>query len=344
LQARRPTLPAARSILAASVAAPARQAEAGRDGVLRHRADRRSLALAAAHFAAIAGAFVWTPGGLAGLALTAGLGLSAFVQLISAHNAMHAPVFRRRAANRRWQLVLSLAVGYPVSAFVPVHNLSHHLHLQTARDVLRTTEVRHRSNLLNLLHHVVGATIHIHALNVAYLRAMARRRPRWFAQVLREVAAVLVVAALLVALGPLDFVRFALVPWFLGQCLIIGLGYLQHDGCDPASAHDHSRNFVGPILNWFIFDNGFHSIHHMRPALHWSLAARAHAEEVAPHIHPALDQPSILSYMWRSYLWPGRRLRYDGLPVEHAGPPVPRESWIPTSAAGVGASSGAVEG
>lgn len=296
--------------------------------------------LAGIHFALVALAFVVAPRGIAVIGVIAVLGFSAFIQLISGHNAMHAPLFFSRRAQRCWQVVLSLTFSYPVSAFVPVHNLSHHKHLQTPKDVLRTTEVRHRSNLLNLLHHVVASTIHIHVLNATYVRAMARRRSVWFAQVRVELIAVLVVGAVILALSPRAFLLFVLAPSFVGQSMIIGLGYLQHDGCDADTKLHHSRNFLSPIFNWLIFNNGYHSIHHMQPGLHWSLAVAAHREHVAPHIHPALDQRSIVAYMWRTYVWPGRRLRFDGRPVTFASDPVPRSTEI----VGIARAVEAVEG
>src|SRR5262249_31596576 len=118
-------------------------------GWLRHAADRRSLALAAAHLALVAGALACSIAGYPTWYFVPIVACSAFVQLISTHNAMHAPVFFAKRANRIWQCVLSTGIGYPVSVFVPVHNLSHHLGLQTPKDILRTTEVRHRWNLLN---------------------------------------------------------------------------------------------------------------------------------------------------------------------------------------------------
>jgi len=308
--------------------------------MLRFAADRRSLGLAACHFGLVAVAFVARPTGIAAVLLVLAIAFSAFMQLVSGHNAVHSPVFRRRGLNRAWQIVISLTFGYPVSAFVPVHNLSHHLNLQTPRDVLRTTEVRHRSNLANLLHHVVMATVHIHVLNFAYLREMRRRRPVWFAQVRLELYAVAAFIAVLVALDGGAFLAFVLLPYLVGQCMIIGFGYLQHDGCEADSEHDHSRNFLGPVFNWLIFDNGYHSIHHMRPGLHWSLCRAAHQREVVPHIHPGLNQRSVLGYMWRAYFAPGERLRYDGRPVELPAPRAARELWIPISAL---VSTGAVD-
>jgi fatty acid desaturase len=313
-------------------------------GLLRFAADRRSLVLAAAHFVLIAGAFIGAPGGVWAVSLVLVLAYSSFVQLISGHNAMHSPLFYRRGLNRAWQMILSMTFCYPVSAFVPVHNLSHHMHLQTPKDVLRTTEVRHRSNLLNLLHYIWLAAVHIHLLNAVYVAAMRRRRQVWFAQVRNEIATVVVFIAVLIAISPPRFLLFVLLPSVIGQLMIFGFGYVQHDGCDPHSEHNNARNFHGRLFNWLIFDNGYHTIHHLHAGLHWSQARVAHQQEIAPHIHPALELRSVLAYLWVTYLWPGRRTHYAGGAVALPPERTKRELWIPKSALGAGAATGAVEG
>ena len=47
-----------------------------------------------------------------------------------------------------------------------------------------------------------------------------------------------------------------------------------------------------------------------------------------PRIHPALDQPSLLAYIVRTFLWPGRRMTYDDKPfvLRDEGPD---ENWVP---------------
>ena len=309
--------------------------------MLRQAADKRSLAFAAAHFAMVGIAFAWAPGGWKAAATVAVLAYSSFIQLISGHNAMHAPVFVARGHNRIWQAILSLTFCYPVSAFVPVHNISHHLHLQTPRDVLRTTEVRHRSNLLNLLHHVLMAGAHIHALNAVYLWRIRSRKRAWFAQARLEIAAVLAFGGTLIWISGGRFFEFVFLPALIGQGMIFGFGYLQHDGTDPRSEYNHSRNFKGRLFNWLIFENAYHSIHHNQPGLHWSQAPQAHARLIAPHIHPALDQRSVLAYMFRTYLWPGKRLRFDGQPVELHEERASWDLWLPED---TGAATGAVAG
>ncbi|HEU0035260.1 MAG TPA: fatty acid desaturase [Kofleriaceae bacterium] len=317
--------------------------------LLRHAADRRALGLAAAHVALVAATLVAWQAGFPGwffAGVTAPvLAASAFVQLISVHNAMHAPIFRAKRLNRAWQCALSICIGYPVSIYVPVHNLSHHLGLQTPRDILRTTEVRHGWNLLNLVHHMVMGTVHLHLLHFAYLATMRRSRPRWLAQVGYEAAATAVyLGAIAFVVGPVAMVLLVWLPAILGQLLMVGFGYVQHDGCDADSEYHHSRNFTSPVLNWFICDNGYHTAHHNRPALHWSRGKAAHHADVVPNMDPRLDEPSLVAYLARAFVWPGRRLRFDGRPVELPPQRARRELWTPVSAITSGASSGAVEG
>jgi hypothetical protein len=70
-------------------------------------------------------------------------------------------------------------------------------------------------------------------------------------------------------------------------------------------------------------------MHHEQPGLHWSLLPAAHAREFTPHIAPELEQKSLFVYIVKTFVWPGRRVNFDGsafvLP-----PAVVDESWIPT--------------
>ena len=124
------------------------------------------------------------------------------------------------------------------------------------------------------------------------------------------------------------FLLYVFIPYRYAAWGIITMNLLQHDGCDQDSDFNHSRNFVGSVVNWCTFNNGYHSIHHMKASLHWSLAPAAHAKKVQPFIHPALEQASLLTYLWRTYGWPGKRLMYDGTPMvlPEEGPD---EEWIP---------------
>jgi fatty acid desaturase len=60
---------------------------------------------------------------------------------------------------------------------------------------------------------------------------------------------------------------------------------------------------VGRAFNWIMCNNGYHTIHHNRAGLHWSVLHTAHAKEVKPRIDPALDERSMIFYLARTYLF-----------------------------------------
>ena len=57
----------------------------------------------------------------------------------------------------------------------------------------------------------------------------------------------------------------------------------------------------------------------MMPGVHWSLTKEKHDKLVAPHIHPALLQPSIWAYIARAHFRGAPRLNYDGTPYTNPG-------------------------
>jgi fatty acid desaturase len=297
--------------------------------MLRYRADLRTLAFVAWYYVLLALFWVTDPGPwwVTVLAVLT-LGFFSWIVAVITHNTVHCPMFHSRTLNRLFQIVLTVGYGHPVSAYVPGHNLSHHAFTQGPRDVMRTTKLRYRWNVLNLLLFLPTVSGAIMRNDAKFCRAMMADRPRWFRQLLLELAVFVAVSVSLLVLDWRKFLVWFYIPHVMAAVGIIGINYLQHDGCDPDSEYNHSRNFGGAVFGWLTFNNGYHTIHHMDPGLHWSLAPAAHAERVRPHIHPNLDDLDILAYMWRAFVWPGKRMRYDGTPVV-LPPPVEDECWVP---------------
>jgi len=295
--------------------------------VLKERADLRTLTFVATYYVLIAVGFTtdlsWTKTAL----LSVTLCLTSFFCAVITHNTVHAPIFKSKRMNRVFQVVLSLTYGHPVSAYVPGHNLSHHRYTQTARDIMRTTKLRFRWNVLNqlLFSTVVGPAIF--KANLDYVRAMRKERPGWYRQFLIEATFYVSFLALALILDWQKFFLFVFIPHQYAAFGIMGINFVQHDGCDPNEKYNHSRNFTGKLVNWFTFNNGYHGIHHMHPSLHWSKLPEAHARELRPNLHPNLDRTALLPYLWEAYGWPGKRLRYDGTPLV-LDPAVPDEEWF----------------
>lgn len=297
--------------------------------LLRHPEDVRTLGFILIYYTLALGSYIAAPSAaIAVIPLMMLTSIFSFITAIATHNAVHTPVFKSRTANRVFQVVLTLAYGHPVSAFVPGHNLSHHLHTQSRRDVMRTTKLRFRWNLLNQLLFLFVVAKDITRADLDYAIAMRTERPRWFRQYILEYTVFIGTQLVLAWASPWPFVQFILIPHLFAAWGIVGINFVQHDGCDPDHPYNHSRNLVGDWMNFWFLNNGYHTIHHHHPGLHWSKLPEAHAREIAPHIHPNLDQPSMLGYAFRAYIWPGIRVDYLGNPVvlPEEGPD---ESWIP---------------
>jgi fatty acid desaturase len=297
--------------------------------MLRYRADIKTLIFVAIYFALVAVQWIYSPRHLAVaiplLVLTCWF---SFFGAVATHNTVHAPVFTSRPMNRFFQVVLTLTYGHPVSAYVPGHNLSHHKHTQSRRDVMRTSKVRYRWHLLNGLFFMSSVGKDIFLADMRYFKAMYGRNKPWFRQMILEAVVFVASMGALLALDWKKFLVYVLIPHQYAAWGIITMNMLQHDGCDEKSAYDHSRNFVGKLVNWWTYNNGFHTIHHMEPGLHWSLLPAEHARRVAPFIHPNLDQQNFVAYLFRTFAWPGKRETYDGKPLV-LPPEGPDEEWIP---------------
>ena len=97
------------------------------------------------------------------------------------------------------------------------------------------------------------------------------------------------------------------VPWLFAQWGIVTINLLQHQDCDHDSAFNHSRNITGRFINWLFLNNGLHTAHHLRPAMHWSRLAEFHRLQVAPHMRPELNQRSLLVSIGKQFFQFGER-------------------------------------
>jgi fatty acid desaturase len=174
---------------------------------------------------------------------------------------------------------------------------------------VRTTKVHYRWNLLNGLlffWHIVLTGSDDEKL---YFAAQARKNRPIAKQRRIEQIIVFGTTLILILLNWRRWIWFALLPQFYAKYCILSLNLLQHDGCDITSKYNFARNFTGSILNYLCFNNGYHTVHHLYPGLHWSVLPQKHKELLGPHIAPSLEDP------WRTFVWPGIRLDWQGRPL-----------------------------
>lgn len=258
---------------------------------LRHRADWRTLGFVGLELVLLAGA--WS-GLLRQPAAVAASWLLAFVCCIVAHNHMHRPLFRSHGWNAIFQLFLMFGSGQPPTGIITAHNERHHGHPDSEFDFVRTSLVRSRWNAVNLLAFPFLSVSAMIREKPDDLKRWKTARPRLYRQALRERSVFYGVMVLLLVVDWRATLLFLVLPWIAAQFMLVGVNLLQHQDCDTASEYDHSRNVTGALANWLLLNNGYHTAHHLRPSLHWSLLPEFHRRHVVPRMNPALDHRSFL--------------------------------------------------
>jgi len=235
---------------------------------------------------------------------------------VLAHNQNHCPTFKGRRLNTAYSAWLSVFYGFPLFAWVPTHNQNHHRYLNAEGDVTRTTRRASADGAWTMLTYPLYSSGWQRPLLVSYVKESWAAHPARVRRIVLESMALVVgqtsLLAAAIALhgvrtGALVYVLTAFIPAALATYFMMATNYLQHVGCDPKSADDHSRNFVSPFWNWFVFENGLHTVHHEHPGVHWSRYRQLH-EARAGRISPELNQNSIFGYVLAAYvLKPFRR-------------------------------------
>jgi hypothetical protein len=270
------------------------------NGIVRYSSDWRSLAFVAVALFLHAWALVASPSHLlTSAALILALALFAFAGCVINHNHQHLPIFRRRRNNVLFNCALTLAKGHTATQIVVPHQLNHHVHDGGAEDWIR----------MSLVDDAPGGAARILFYIFRASRSMRGNRslagaPRLHAdQALSlRIERALLYAWLILGLcvNWRSVLVFWLPAWLFAMLFLVAVNLFQHDGCSPGSEFSGSRNFTGRIFNWFLFNNGFHTVHHRQGALHWSLARLEHVK-IVDRIPPELNERSLVGFILKRY-------------------------------------------
>jgi fatty acid desaturase len=267
--------------------------------LLKHPAERRQVAIVAIYLGLLLSMYFIAE--CRNVLCFAAACYFSFLNAVVIHNHLHQGIFHSRHLNMIWRCILSFGALYPASANIPSHNLVHHHFDDDGQpDWAAPEHVDFGWNLLNLLHfpNVAGPNTFAGVQRWAALagRESFRRQYRY------ETVFAFGLTFLLLVRDPWTTIFFIVLPQLYGARSILRINLIQHDGCDTQSEWNHSRNFVGRAFNWIMCNNGYHTIHHNRAGLHWSVLPEAHAREVVPRVDPRLDERSMFLYLVRTYL------------------------------------------
>ena len=231
----------------------------------------------------------------------------AFIACVIKHNHIHCRTFSNHYWNRSFEFILAFCTGQSTTAIIPVHNERHHAQNHSDEDCVRSSIVNFRVNWLNMLVFPLLAVWKVYQVKSVDMAHWQRQKPDLYRRARRERIVVLAFIVTLLFLNWRGTLLYLGVPWLFGHWGIVAINLLQHQDCDHHSEYDHSRNVTGRLINWIFLNNGFHTAHHLRPALHWSLLAQFHQRHIESKMRPELNNRSLLISIWKQFIRPSRR-------------------------------------
>ena len=272
--------------------------------MLKYKADRKSLAFIAVAIVLRVLAWVfaqpvdwWLVFPLAGLT---------FCVLTIKHNHAHQRIFGQRRANQVLDVLIAWLTGTTATGMITIHVINHHRELNQEADWGTTHVVDHRWEIQNLVMYIpifIGRYLKGQRALFQQKKYQKLKKAEF-----RENGVLLVIYATLFSIKPVSTLLFVVTINLMAQFILLMFNYIQHNGCDERSTYNHSINLTGKVMNWFVFNSGFHTIHHRYPNLHWTLLPAKHQELIAPYIDPRLNHPNFLKSFWRHYLVPGHKI------------------------------------
>jgi fatty acid desaturase len=228
-----------------------------------------------------------------------------------AHNHNHRGTFDGKRANNFFGHVLTIFYGYPTMMWIPTHNLNHHRFVNRSGDATITWRYTNRHNLFIALSYFFVSSYFQSEPIKCYIRNAKLNNRHLYGRIIFQYAFWAVfflgMLALSVALHYRQHLGFfvwffsLVVPASFSISIIMFFNYVQHVHADCWSELDHSRNFTSRTFNFLFFNNGYHTVHHEHPGLHWSELPAAHAK-IARSIDPRLNERSLIWYLIRQYL------------------------------------------
>ncbi len=220
---------------------------------------------------------------------------------VMAHNHNHKQMWTSKAMNVLQDYWLTLFYGFPVFAWIPTHNKNHHKFNNREGDYTITYRVSERNNLATLLSYPAISSFFQQAPIGQYLKTMWRKRKSRFWYCISQYAVLVVYVGVALWWNWQKALLYIVIPQQVGLTSVLIFNCLQHVHADEQSKWNHSRNYTGKLLNFLLFNNGFHTVHHDHPGIHWSEAAAEHAK-IAHNIDPRLNEKSFWWMIVRVYV------------------------------------------
>lgn len=220
---------------------------------------------------------------------------------VIAHNHNHLPIWKNKFLNVLQDNWITIFYGFPAWAWIPTHNKNHHRHVNTEPDYTRTWRLTEKNNLLTLLSYPSISGRYQQPALIKYMQSQWKNHRTQFWLCMLQVVVLLAWVGTGLAIDWYKAVIYMLIPQQFSLFSVLVFNYVQHIHADELSEYNNSRNITGKMLNFCLFNNGYHTAHHQKAGLHWSELPEEH-RRIAHHIKPELNEVSFFGFLIKTYI------------------------------------------
>ena len=266
--------------------------------MLRYRADIKTLLYMVVTTALLI--WQWNRDEFSVPLFIAAMLMAVSVSVIS-HNHNHLRIWKSKWLNAATEYWITCFYGFPTFAWIPTHNANHHKFNNREGDYTITYRVSEKNNLFTLLSYPTISSYWQQRPIRDFLKHNYRNNRKRFWYSISQYAVLIAFIGTALVIDWKKALLYIVAPQQFSLFVVLVFNYIQHVHCDEESEWNHSRNNIGWAMNAFLFNNGYHTIHHMKPGLHWSLTKAAH-KEINHHIDPRIQDTSFWWMLVRLYL------------------------------------------
>ena len=216
------------------------------------------------------------------------------------HNHNHINIWTKKWLNILTDWWLTVFYGMPIFAWIPTHNRNHHRYNNKEGDTTRTYRHSENNDFVSMIQYPsISGYNQMREGVIPYMKELKEKNISQYRQNLAQLFVLILWIAAFFIWNWKKALLYVLIPQQTSQFMVILFNYVQHVHADEESEYNHSRNFMG--VNFFLFNNGYHTIHHMRASMHWSETPEAH-KKIEHLISPDLIESSFWGYLGRTYI------------------------------------------
>ena len=216
------------------------------------------------------------------------------------HNHNHLNIWTNKTLNILTDWWLTVFYGLPIFVWIPTHNRNHHRYNNKEEDVTRTYRHTEENDLTALLRYpTISGVNQMKEGIIPYMKDLKTKNPQQYRENWMQLGVLLLWLVAFMIWNWKKAILYILIPQQVSQLTVIIFNYVQHVHADEESDWNHSRNFMN--VNWFLFNNGYHTVHHHRASMHWSETPLAH-QQIAHLIEPHLIEQSFWGYLFKTYI------------------------------------------